>query len=65
MEDFSEVDWKRQFAVTLCARFVQRGLPAEEAVEDANGHADDHYPKRSNLVPEAEAELFFLTLVVI
>jgi hypothetical protein len=65
LEDLPEVDWKRRFAVTLCARFVQKGLPVEDAVEDAKAHADDHYPKHRDLVPEAEAELVFLTLIVV
>jgi hypothetical protein len=65
LEDIPEVDWKRRFAITLCARFILKGLPHEDAVEDAKAHADDRYPKRSNLDPEAAAEQFFLSLVVV
>ena len=65
MEDLPEVDWKRRFAITLCTRFIVKGLPLEDATEDAKAHADDRYLKRGNLSPEAEAELFFLSLVVV
>jgi hypothetical protein len=64
MGELSESVWKRRFAAILCARFVGNGIPTEAALEDAKAHADDQYPKRSDLVPEAEAELVFLTLTV-
>jgi hypothetical protein len=62
MGTLSESVWKRRFAAILCARFVENGARTEAALETAKAHAHDHYPKRTDLIPEAEAELAFLTM---
>jgi hypothetical protein len=62
MKALSEADWKLRFAYGLCQRFIGRGLQPEAALEDANAHADDQYPKRGEFSPEVEAELVFLRL---
>ena len=63
MEDVPEVDWKRRFAVALCARFVQKGMAIEDAAEKARAPVDEYYANRTGLSPEAEAELAFLIIM--
>ena len=56
-------DWKRRFTAALAARFVQRGVKDDAALADAEAHADDHFPKRSEEAPELEADLVYLALL--
>ncbi len=54
--------WKDRFVAALAERFRDKGLSAQDALADAQAHADDHYPHRGPGSPEEEAEAVLKSL---
>jgi len=58
----NEQIWKSRFTARLSALFRSMGTSSDFALADAEAHADDHHPRRSDASPEHEADVVFRSL---
>jgi len=61
-EAVNESVWKSRFIARLSELFRSMGTSSEFALADAEAHADDHHPRRSDASPELEADAVFRSL---